>query len=76
MDTSTINSHKYNSVGVRSGTPISQKLSASAASLLLTGFATLSDKTESIPWRELHMACVLTASNDFEFELISGLGKY
>ena len=64
---------KYNAVGVRSGTPINQKLSASAASLLLSGFAKCSEKTESIPWRELHMACVVTATNDFEFELLSGL---
>ena len=32
---------KFNSIGVRSGTPITQKLSASAASLLMTGFATV-----------------------------------
>ena len=48
---SSSQSSKYNSVGVRSGTPIQQKLSASAASLLLTGFATISEKTETVPWR-------------------------
>jgi len=64
---------KYNSVGVRSGTPISQKLSASAASLCLSGFASVSTKTESVPWRELQMACVVTATTDFEYELLSGL---
>jgi hypothetical protein len=48
-------------------------LSASASALLLSGFATVSEKTDAIPWRELHMACVVTATNDFEFELLSGL---
>ena len=48
---SSSQSGKYNAVGVRSGTPIQQKLSASAASLLLTGFATISEKTETVPWR-------------------------
>jgi hypothetical protein len=44
-----------------------------AASLLLSGFASVTTEDEYVPWREWQMACVVTATNDWELELLSGL---
>lgn len=46
---------------------------SAAASLLLSGFARVTSEDEYVPWREWQMACVVTATNDWELELLSGL---